>query len=631
VIFLREVELRRGARALFARATVTFFRGQKIGVTGANGAGKSSLFALIVGDLHCDRGEVELQPGIVIAQVRQELPGGSQPAVEFVLDGDAELRTLESRLAHAERDGEALEIAALHDELGRIDGYSARARAAQLMSGLGFGQADLARPIDDFSGGWRVRLNLARALMSRSDLLLLDEPTNHLDLDAIVWLESWLRGFPGTLLLVSHDRDFLDNSVQAICHIDSGALRLYQGNYSAFESQRAEQLAQRQAEYEKQQREIAHMHAFVEGFRAKATKARQVQSRLKALARLERIAPAHVDSPFDFVFRHAGSHPDPSIVIDDADAGYGAQTVLQEVRFTLRAGSRVGLLGRNGAGKSTLVKLLAGELPPLSGSRVEGRNVAIGYFAQRQLDQLRPEDSPLAHLQRLDAHAREQELRDFLGGFDFRGDMALAPIERLSGGEKSRLALALIAWGRPNVLLLDEPTNHLDLEMRHALLRALQEFDGAMVLVSHDRSLLRAACDELYLVEGGRVSAFDGDLDDYTRHLQRSTVQPVPAPETESAGRKSQRRLDAQARQRLSARRKPLEDRLLTLEGEISGLAAERARLEKRIASPDMYAGSGKEELKRCLLEQARVSAELGRAEERWLQLSEELEGLQAQ
>jgi len=360
VIFLRDVELRRGARTLFSRASVTFFRGQKIGVTGANGAGKSSLFALIVGELHCDCGDVQLQPGIVISQVGQELPGGSQRAIEFVLDGDAELRTLESRLAHAEQQGEGQKIAALHDEFNRIGGYSARARAAQLMSGLGFGQSDLARPIDDFSGGWRVRLNLARALMCRSDLLLLDEPTNHLDLDAIVWLEGWLRGYPGTLLLVSHDRDFLDNTVEAVCHIESGALRLYQGNYSAFERQRAEQLAQLQSAYEKQQREIAHMHAFVERFRAKASKARQAQSRLKALARLERIAPAHVDSPFDFAFRRAGSHPDPSIVIDNADVGYGAETVLREVKFTLRAGARIGLLGRNAAGKSTLVKRLTG-------------------------------------------------------------------------------------------------------------------------------------------------------------------------------------------------------------------------------------------------------------------------------
>jgi ATP-binding cassette subfamily F protein 3 len=631
VIFLRDVELRRGARTLFSGATASFFRGQKIGVTGANGAGKSSFFSLILGELHCDAGDIELQPGIVVAQVGQELPGGQQAAIELVLDGDAELRTLELRLERAQRLGDGVQIAALHDDLDRIGGYAARSRAAQLMSGLGFGQADLERPIDAFSGGWRVRLNLARALMCRSDLLLLDEPTNHLDLDAIVWLEGWLRGYPGTLMLVSHDRDFLDNTVQAVCHIDDGALRVYQGNYSAFERQRAEQLAQQQSAFEKQQREIAHMHAFVERFRAKATKARQAQSRLKALARLERIAPAHVDSPFDFGFRRAASQPDPAIVIDQADAGYGAAPVLRAVKFTLRAGARVGLLGRNGAGKSTLVKLLAGELAPLRGSRIEGKGLAIGYFAQRQLDQLRLDDSPLAHLQRLDPFIREQELRDFLGGFDFRGDMALAPVERFSGGEKSRLVLALIAWQRPNVLLLDEPTNHLDLEMRHALVRALQEFDGAMVLVSHDRSLLRAACDELYLVEDGAVAAFPGDLDDYTRHLQGPAGQPAQASGGLATNRKAQRRLEAQERERLAARRRPLEAQLRALESEVTRLAADRQRLEKLIASPDMYAEPRKEDLKRCLLEQARVKAQLGDAEQRWLELSERLEALQAQ
>jgi ATP-binding cassette subfamily F protein 3 len=629
VIFLRDVELRRAAKTLLSRATATFYRGQKVGVTGANGVGKSSLFALIVGELHCDSGEVDLQPGIVIAQVGQELPRGGQPAIEFVLDGDTELRALESSLGDAQRRGEGMQIAALHDDLNRIGGYAARARAAQLMSGLGFGQAGLARPIDDFSGGWQVRLNLARALMCRSDLLLLDEPTNHLDLDAIVWLEGWLRAYSGTLLLISHDRDFLDNTVQTICHVENATLRVYQGNYSAFERQRAEQLAQQQLAFEKQQREIAHMHAFIERFRAKATKARQAQSRLKALARLELIAPAHVDSPFDFEFRRAASHPDPAIAIDDADVGYGGNPVLHDMKFTLRAGARVGLLGRNGAGKSTLVRLLAGELAPGRGSRVEGKGLAIGYFAQRQLDQLRPGDSPLAHLQRLDPLTREQDLRDFLGGFDFRGDAALAPVGRFSGGERSRLALALIAWQRPNLLLLDEPTNHLDLQMRHSLLCALQAFEGAMVLVSHDRSLLRAACDELWLVDGGVVTEFAGDLDDYTRHLQASAAEPAIAPAGTAAGRKAQRRLDAQARGRLSARRKPLEAELRVLEGEVTRLAAERDRLEKLIASPDIYADSRKEDLKRCLLERARVSAQLTRVEERWLELSEELEALQ--
>jgi ATP-binding cassette subfamily F protein 3 len=631
VIFLRDVELRRGARALFSGANASFFRGQKIGVTGANGAGKSSLFALIAGELHCDSGELELQPGIVIAQVGQELPAGAQPAIEFVLDGDAELRALESRLEEAHGRGDGMQIAALHEELNRIGGYAAPARAAQLLSGLGFGQDELARPIDEFSGGWRVRLNLARALMCRSDLLLLDEPTNHLDLDAIVWLEGWLRDYPGAVLLVSHDREFLDNTVQTICQLSGGTLRLYQGNYSAFEEQRAQQLAQQQAAFQKQQREIAHMHAFVERFRAKATKARQAQSRLKALARLERIAPAHVDAPFEFAFRPAGSRPDPALVLEGADAGYGGAPVLRGVNLALRAGARVGLLGRNGAGKSTLVKVLAGELAPASGSRTEGKGIAIGYFSQRQLDRLRPEDSPLRHLQRLDPRVREQELRDFLGGFDFHGDMALAPIERFSGGERSRVALALIAWQRPNVLLLDEPTNHLDLEMRHALVRALQDYQGAMVLVSHDRSLLRAACDELYLVDGGTVGPFAGDLDDYARRLREGTDRAAPAVAGAALGRREKRRLEAQARERLSGRRAPLQAGLRLLEEELARLSGERQRLEKLIASPDMYADARREDLKRCLREQARVLADLARAEERWLELSEQLEGLEAQ
>ncbi|HWQ40130.1 MAG TPA: ATP-binding cassette domain-containing protein [Burkholderiales bacterium] len=628
MIFLREVALRRGARLLFAHASVTFFRGQKVGVTGANGVGKSSLFALLAGELHPDSGQLELQPGIVIARLLQELPPSRCPAIEFVLDGDAELRSLQTGIAQAEASGDGLRLAELHEGLAKIGGYAARARAAQLMHGLGFREHDLARPVDDFSGGWRVRLNLARALMCRSDLLLLDEPTNHLDLDAIVWLESWLRSFPGTLLLISHDRDFLDATVRSICHIEDGALRLYEGNYSAFERQRAERLAGRRAAYDKQQREIARTRAFIERFRAKATKARQAQSRLKALARLDRIAPAHVDAPFEFSFRAAPAQPDPAIVIDAATVGYGGEPVLREVDFALRAGARIGLLGRNGAGKSTLVKLLAAELVPLKGARVEGKGVAIGYFAQHQLDQLRPDESALAHLMRADPAAREQELRDFLGGFDFRADMALTPVGRFSGGEKSRLALALIAWRRPNVLLLDEPTNHLDLEMRYALLRALQEFAGAMVLVSHDRHLLRAACDELYLVADGTVREFPGDVDDYAQQLQSVPEQPAGVGHV-TPGRRERRREEAWVRERRSARRRPLQERIRTLEEQMVRLAADKARLEKRLATPDLYGEACKEELKQCLLQQARVSRQLQEVEEHWLELNLQLESVQ--
>ena len=611
---------------LFAQASVSIFRGQKVGLTGANGVGKSSLFSLLAGRLHADAGDVEVQPGTVVAEVAQELPAGSRKAIDFVLDGDAELRGLEHALALAESAGNGTAIAELHERLDRIGGYSAKARAAQLLHGLAFSDADALRPIDDFSGGWRVRLNLARALMCRSDLLLLDEPTNHLDLDAIVWLEGWLKAYPGTLIVISHDRDFLDNVVESILHIEGEAMRLYAGNYSAFERQRALALAQHQAAYERQQREIARMHAFVDRFRAKATKARQAQSRLKALARMDEIAPAHVDSPFEFEFRPAAGHPDPALVLEDAAAGYADTLVLRDVRLALRAGSRIGLLGRNGAGKSTLIKLLAGEIEPLAGRRTEGRGLAIGYFAQRQLDQLRAEDGPLRHLARLDPRAREQELRDFLGGFDFRGDAALAPVGRFSGGEKSRLALALIAWQRPNVLLLDEPTNHLDIEMRHALTRALQAYEGAMVLVSHDRSLLRATCDELVLVDGGTVSEFRGDLDDYTAHLQSRASAPL----RELGGdRRAQRRQEAQEREGRAALRRPIEAQIRAVEAELSRLSAERLRLENLISSPDLYAESKREQLRRCLIGQAQVAERLADVEARWLSLQEQLQALE--
>jgi len=627
MISLRDVTLWRGAKCLFEHASVSFFRGQKIGVTGANGSGKSSLFALIKDELHASAGEVELQPGLVVGEVAQALPSGASAAIEHVIDGDRELRAVEAQLKDAEAHANATRLGELHDRMASIGGYAARSRAARLMSGLGFADADLERPIDTFSGGWRVRLNLARALMCRSDLLLLDEPTNHLDLDAIVWLETWLRGYAGTLLLISHDRDFLDNSVNSICHIDAQAIRIYAGNYSAFERQRALQLSQQQAMYEKQQREIARMRAFVDRFRAKATKARQAQSRIKLLARFDEILPAHVNSPFSFAFRDAEVHPDPALVLDDVTAGYDGRIVLSSVKLELRAGARIGLLGRNGSGKSTLVKLLAGDLAPVHGTRTEGKALKIGYFEQSLLEQLRPNDSPLQHLVRLDPTVREQELRDFLGGFNFRGDDALAPVGRFSGGERSRLALALIAWQRPNVLLLDEPTNHLDIEMRHALTRALQEYDGAMVLVSHDRSLLRTSCDQLFIVSGGNVREFEDDLESYTRLLAASgsTEPGEPRP---GLSRREQRRIEAEARAGVAALRRPLEKELRRLEQEIEQCTREKARLENLIASPDIYETANKEQLREYLREQARVSKRLDCAEEHWLKLTAELEEL---
>ncbi len=627
MIRLRDVTLRRGSKCLFEQVSLTFHRGQRVGVTGANGSGKSSLFALIKGELHADAGDVALQPGLVLGEVAQELPDGLAAALEHVIDGDQELRSIETQLGEAEARADAVRLGELHDRMAAVGGYAARARAARLMSGLGFSESDLERPIDSFSGGWRVRLNLARALMCRSDLLLLDEPTNHLDLDAIVWLESWLRSYPGTLLLISHDRDFLDNAVDTICHIESNAARVYAGNYSAFERQRALLLSQQQAMHEKQQREIARIRSFIDRFRAKATKARQAQSRVKLLSRFETIAPAHVNSPFGFSFREAVAHPDPALVLDDVMAGYGDSVVLSSVKLELRAGARIGLLGRNGAGKSTLVKLLAGTLAPRAGTRIEGKGLKIGYFEQSQLEQLRADDSPLQHLVRLDPAVPEQALRDFLGGFNFRGDDALAPVRRFSGGERSRLALALIAWQRPNVLLLDEPTNHLDIEMRHALTRALQEYDGAMVLVSHDRSLLRASCDQLFVVDGGRVIEFEEDLDDYTRMLVASNSQNM---QFQRAGvtRREQRRSEARARADLSARRKPLETKLRRLEQDIEDWTRQKRRLENKIASPDLYEDSQKEQLREYLREQARLSKALDRAEENWLELTAQLEDL---
>jgi len=625
MIHLRNLTLRRGAKLLLAGAGAAIAPGQRVGVVGPNGCGKSSLFALFTGGLHADGGDVEVPPGWVVAHVAQEIPDTGQPAIEFVIDGDQELRAIEAELARAEADDDGERLAHLHDRYGLVDGYSARARAAALMDGLGFGPDDLARPLSEFSGGWRMRLALGRALMSRSDLLLLDEPTNHLDLDAVIWLEGWLAGYRGALLLVSHDREFLDATVGSILAFERQALRLYAGDFSAFEAERAERLGREQALYARQQREIARLERFIERFRAKATKARQAQSRIKALERMERIAPAHVDSPFTFHFREFPGSPDPVLVLEDAAAGYDGRPVLAELKLAIPAGARIGLLGRNGAGKSTLVKLLAGRLAPLAGHRHEGRNLRVGYFAQHQIEELRPDDSPLAHLVRLDPQAREQELRDYLGTFDFAGDMALAPVERFSGGERARLALALIIWRRPNLLLLDEPTNHLDLDMREALTLALQEFEGAMVLVSHDRHLLRTATDALMLVADGRLQPFDGDLDDYRDWLgaRRADGRRRAAG---AASRRDEKRAAAAARQALAGQRKPLLARVAALERRMAALSAEKRRLEAMLASTDFYTGADQDEVGRTLREQGSVSAELETVETEWLALQAELE-----
>jgi ATP-binding cassette, subfamily F, member 3 len=635
MITLRGVTLERGAKRLLEGVNLSVFAGQKLGIVGANGSGKSSLLALLRGELHCEAGEVDVQPGITIAHVAQETIASADAAHDYVLDGDRELCQIEAAIAAAERENAAehVRLGELHERLAAIGGYGARARAAQIMRGLGFSQADLARPVSQFSGGWRMRLSLAQALMTRSDLLLLDEPTNHLDLDAVLWLEDWLTRYDGALLLISHDREFLDNTVGHICHLENRALRLYKGNYSEFERQRAMGVQVQQAAHDKQQREIAHLQQFVDRFRAKATKARQAQSRLKALERLERIAAVQVATPFAFRFREPLHAPQVLLTLEGLDAGYAQIPVLRGVDLTLRAGARIGLLGANGAGKSTLVKTLAGELPPLDGERREGKGLEVGYFAQHQLEQLRSEDSPLKHLGRLDRRrAREQELRDFLGGFNFRGEMADAPVERFSGGEKARLVLALIIWRGPNLLLLDEPTNHLDLDMREALTIALQEFEGAVVLVSHDRHLLRATAEDFLIVAQGRVAPFDGDLEDYRGWLanRRRDAEAVATPEAEPAvDRKQQRRLEAEARNRLSAQRRPIEQRLQALEAEMAQLSADKARLETLLADPNLYADPDRDRVKTCLLDQARIGGRLQVLEDAWLHLQEQLEALE--
>jgi ATP-binding cassette subfamily F protein 3 len=626
MLTLKNLSLRRGPRLLFENANLTIHAGQKVGITGANGSGKSSLLALVRGQLHADTGDLSLPANLVLAHVAQETPAVERGAIDYVMDGDEELRTVERELAAAEAANDGTRQATLHARLDVIDAYSARARAARLMHGLGFlpGQED--NPVTSFSGGWRMRLNLARALMCRSDLLLLDEPTNHLDLDAVLWLQDWLATYPGTLLLISHDRDFLDEVADHIAHIEHQGIQLYRGNYSAFEVRRAEQLAAQQASRARQLREVAHVQDFVNRFRAKASKARQAQSRLKALARMQTIAPAHVDSPFNFAFRPPLKLPAPLLSLEGVAAGYGGTPILEGVTRSFSPGDRIGLLGANGAGKSTLVKLLAGTLEPLSGRRTPAQDLRIGYFAQHQLEQLMPEDSALAHLRRLDPGAAEKDLRGFLGGFGFTGDMALQPVAPYSGGEKARLVLALVIYQQPNLLLLDEPTNHLDLEMRHALTLALQDYPGALVVVSHDRHLLRSVADELLLVMDGGVHAFDGDLQDYrTWLLSRRAESDGRAPKNDAshsaAARKDQRRLEAERRSRLQ----PLRAELRTLEKQLDKLSAEKSALEARLADPALYQDAEKNRLKALLLDQARVKQALGTAEDAWLQLSETL------
>lgn len=620
-------------KILIEGASLQLHPGHKVGLTGANGAGKSSIFAMLRGELHPELGDLEMPPNWVVGHVAQDTPALPDAAIEFVLDGDAELRAVEKALLEAESTHAGEKIGELYAKLGEIGGYSSKARAAALLDGLGFKPADLNRPVSDFSGGWRVRLNLARALMCRSDLLLLDEPTNHLDLDTVIWLEGWLKDYRGTLLLISHDRDFLDAIVNHVAHIEQRKLTLYKGGYSDFERQRAERLAQQQSMYERQQRQRAHLQSYIDRFRVKATKARQAQSRIKALERMEVISAAHIDTPFDFSFREMQGVPDPLLVLDAASVGYGEKTILSDIEIAIRPGERIGLLGRNGAGKSTFIKLLAGEFAMKSGKRVEGKDLSIGYFAQHQLEQLRPDESPLQHMLKLDPLTREQEYRNFLGGFDFKGDMATSPCGAFSGGEKSRLALALLIWTRPNLLLLDEPTNHLDLEMRHALTMALQDYQGGVVIVSHDRAMLRATCDQFVLVGDGKVSPFEGDLEAYKAWLDTQKTAETSLQTSDSVTLstnkidRAQSKADRQAR---IAERRPLLKELEQVESNMGAWQQEKTVLDNQLADPNLYAQNDKTLLQNLLKQQSEVTQKLEVAEVRWLQLQEQLEALPA-
>ena len=660
------VSLMRGTKPLLEGADLTLNPGDKIGLIGANGAGKSSLFAMLRNELHADAGEIDFPSKWRMAYVAQETPALDRPALEYAIDGDVTLRRLQAELdaleaaPHTEENGIAM--GNVHGALMDADAYTVQSRGEQLLLGLGFSLDQMQQPVASFSGGWRMRLNLAQALMCPSDLLLLDEPTNHLDLDAIIWLEDWLKRYPGTLVIISHDRDFLDEIVNVVVHIDERKLKRYSGNYSSFERQRAAALVLSASAMEKQQRTRAHLESFINRFKAQATKARQAQSRMKALAKMEELAPLRAAAEFSFEFREPLAAPNPLLVLEDVDAGYpildeygdrvDAKTIVKRVNFSLQIGQRIGLLGVNGAGKSTLIKTIAGELAPVNGIATVGKGLSIGYFAQHQVEMLRHDESPLWHLAKIAPTVREQELRNFLGGFNFPGTMVTSPIKPFSGGEKARLALALIVWQRPNLLLLDEPTNHLDLETREALTLALAQFEGTLVVVSHDRHLLRATTDQFIIVADGKLQPFDGDLDDYKDWLFQTklgkgtvglpmakdkepvaapvAVQAVAAAPVPASDRKEQKRLGAEERQRLAALKKPIENRIKRVEEQMAKLNAKKAVIDARLLEPAVYEADKKDELKNLVADQAFCVRDLGTLENEWLELQEQLEGLAA-
>lgn len=632
MITLRDVTIRRGPNILLENVDWTIYPRQRFGIIGANGSGKSTLFALLLQSFHADTGEVDIPRQLKLAHVAQETMAENKSAIDFVLDGDVELRDLEAKLSAAEECDDGMRIAEIHEKLGQIDAYTAPARAATLLNGLGFNHDEQQKSVSSFSGGWRVRLNLAKALMCRSDVLLLDEPTNHLDLDAVLWLEQWLIKYPGTLLLISHDRDFLDTTVDHIAHLSHQRLKVYTGNYSTFETLRASELLQQQATYEKQQKQLAHMHDFVERFRYKASKARQAQSRLKAIERMELVCAVQSESPFQFKFRAPKQCPNPLIALDDACIAYGQHTVLSHLNFSIAPKERIAILGPNGAGKSSLIKLLAGQLTPSKGTCVRSSGLKIGYFAQHQVDQLHLDESPLEHLRDLAERTPELELRKFLGSFGFSGERVLEPVNTFSGGEKSRLALALLVWQQPNLLLLDEPTNHLDLEMRNALSIALQEYEGAMLLVSHDRFLVRTTTDSLLLAADGKLENFDGDLNDYQKWLLTFRKQQASTPSAAKTNipaveisKKEQRKQSAKQREIL----RPLLKKISQLEAQLQQLKIKSAQLETLLTDQSLYEPSNKNQLQQHLSSLSEVKKEMDKIESAWLLACEEKDNLE--
>jgi ATP-binding cassette subfamily F protein 3 len=661
------VSLMRGTKPLLEGVDLTLNPGDKIGLIGANGAGKSSLFAMLRNELHPDQGEIDFPAKWRMAYVAQETPALDRAALDYAIDGDVHLRALEAELARLEAQPESsdngIAIGEIYSALADADSYTVQSRGEQLLLGLGFTLDQMQQPVASFSGGWRMRLNLAQALMCPSELLLLDEPTNHLDLDAIIWLEDWLKRYPGTLIIISHDRDFLDEIVNVVVHIDERKLKRYSGNYSGFERQRAAQMILAAGALEKQMRQRAHLESFVNRFKAQASKARQAQSRMKALAKMEELAPLRAAAEFSFEFREPLSAPNPLLVMEDVDAGYhlldehgdkvGAKTIVSGIKFSLQIGQRIGLLGVNGAGKSTLIKTIAGELAPLTGDATLGKGLSIGYFAQHQVEMLRHDESPLWHLAKIAPTVREQELRNFLGGFNFPGTMVTSPIAPFSGGEKARLALALIVWQRPNLLLLDEPTNHLDLETREALTMALAQFEGTLVVVSHDRHLLRATTDQFIIVADGRLQPFDGDLDDYKDWLFQTklgkgtdvlpaagkvnktsypSTSPIAAATTPAPAvdKKEQKRVEAGERQRIAALKKPIENKVKRLEESIAKRNAQKAEVDAKLLEPSAYDAANKAKLKTLLADQAFYAKDLAQLEGEWMELQEQLEGLAA-